>query len=94
MVNENLEVDKKSLFLNELMKSKGIKSIAYHKSGIKKTTFFKWQKEDANFKNKIKEIEDKWIDVVETQLLELISKGDRAAIMFYLKAKAKDRGYY
>lgn len=84
---------KKELFLNELMKSRGIKSVAYCKAGIGKTTFFKWQKEDSAFSQAIKEIEEKWLDVVESKLMDLVLMGDRAATMFYLKAKGKHRGY-
>lgn len=84
---------KKELFLNELMQSKGIKSVAYSKAGIGKTTFFKWQKEDDTFMQAIREIEEKWLDLVESRLMDLVLIGDRASIMFYLKAKGKHRGY-
>jgi len=90
--NRTIE-EKKAAVLKELMAAKAIKSIAYTRANVKKTTFFKWQAEDREFAFKIKEIEEKWVDVVEDQLLNLISLGDRASIMFYLKAKAKDRGY-
>lgn len=85
--------EKKSAVLEELSSAKGIKSIAYTRAKVRKTTFFKWQKDDLVFASKIADIEERWVDVVEDQLLNLISMGDRAAIMFYLKAKGKGRGY-
>lgn len=84
---------KKQLFLNELMKSRGIKSVAYQKAGIGKTKFFEWQQEDIAFSEAIKEIEDRWLDVVESKLMDLVLMNDKTAIIFCLKSKAKHRGY-
>lgn len=83
----------KQLFLDELMKARGIKCIAYQKAGIGKTKFFEWQREDIAFSEAINEIEEKWLDVAENKLMDLIAIGDRAALMFYLKAKGRHRGY-
>ena len=83
----------KELFLDELMKARGIKSIAYKKAGIGKGMFFKWQREDTAFSEAIKDVEERWLDVVENKLIDLIAIGDKAALMFYLKAKGKHRGY-
>lgn len=85
---------RKENFLREFMECKAIKSIAYHKAGIGKTTFFKWQNNDVAFSNAINEIEEKWLDVIESKLMDLALMNDRASIMFILKAKARKRGYY
>jgi hypothetical protein len=49
---------------------------------------------DTEFALKVQEIEEAAVDYAETKLHEYVIAGDRASIMFFLKAKAKDRGYY
>lgn len=41
----------------------------------------------------VAEVEDQTLDWAESRLLELISRGDKTAILFYLKCKGKARGY-
>lgn len=56
--------------------------------------FYEYLKNDLDFALKVQEIEEAAKDYVESQLDTFVKLGDRAAIMFWLKAKAKDRGYY
>lgn len=39
------------------------------------------------------EVDETTLDFVESKLLELLVKGDKTAIIFYLKCKGKHRGY-
>lgn len=85
--------EKKAEVLKGLVQSYGIKTVACRKAKIGRTQFYEWLKDDVNFSLKVKEIEDGFVDFVETKLYDMVQLGDRAATMFFLKAKAKDRGY-
>tara|TARA_R110002050_G_scaffold81055_6_gene173256 strand:- start:499 stop:732 length:234 start_codon:yes stop_codon:yes gene_type:complete len=50
-------------------------------------------KEDKEFAKAVEEIKEAQVDYVEGQLIKNISKGKETSIIFYLKSKAKDRGY-
>ena len=54
---------------------------------------YNWINKDNNFKNKVNEILEAQIDLVESKLIEKIQNNDLGAIIFYLKTKAKNRGY-
>lgn len=40
-----------------------------------------------------REVDEATLDFAESKLLELLNKGDKTAIIFYLKCKGKNRGY-
>lgn len=61
--------------------------------GIERGTFYKWLKEDEEFKEKIMNLEEGDIDSAETALKRQILDGNITAIIFYLKTKGKNRGY-
>ena len=50
-------------------------------------------REDKEFAEAVEEIKESQIDYVEGQLIKNISAGKETSIIFYLKSKAKDRGY-
>lgn len=94
--------NKKKRFLIELAKSKGIISMACENTGIVRNSFYQWLKKDTAFKKEVENVNEQTIDFVEGQLFKLISGAkygdkivppDTAAIIFYLKTKAKSRGY-
>jgi hypothetical protein len=86
--------EKKSRFLEELKKSMAIKTLAARKSNIGRTMLYEYINNDLDFALKVKAIEDAAVDYAEGKLMELMQLGDRASVMFFLKAKGKDRGYY
>ena len=49
---------------------------------------------DVDFALKVQEIEDASVDYAESKLHEFVEMGDRASVMFFLKAKGKERGYH
>jgi len=61
--------------------------------GIDRKTYYNWIKTDMIFKSQIDDILESKIDFVESKLLEKIKENDLRAIIFYLKTKAKHRGY-
>ena len=55
--------------------------------------YYYWIKNDDEFKESIESISEKTTDFVEGKLIQLINELNPSAIMFYLKCKAKNRGY-
>jgi len=79
--------------LKNLEKYFGILSPALKDTGASYYLHNKWISEDPEYAKKIDEITQMSIDYVEGKLIQLIKEGDRTCIIFYLKCKAKDRGY-
>ena len=79
--------------LEELKRSMGIVSLACDKCNLSRTQFYQWLKDDADFRQKYEEIEERQIDFVESRLFQNIKNGDPTSIIFYLKTKGKKRGY-
>ena len=61
--------------------------------GIGRRTYYNWIEEDKTFKEDIDNINESLIDFTESKLLQNIKAGKEASIFFYLKCKAKNRGY-
>jgi len=61
--------------------------------GIVRKTFYRWCKEDMEFKEKIDSLKASLVDTAETMLYKAITDGNMTAIIFFLKTKGKDRGY-
>lgn len=89
---ENIQKDKNSL-LESLKECSGIVTFACEKVGLSRQTFYRWYREDAEFKERVDAINELQIDVAEASLLKKIQKGDTTAIIFYLKTKGRSRGY-
>ena len=58
-------------------------------------TYYRWLKEDEEFKTAIEAVEpnELFVDFAEEHLVEKIRKGDTTAIIFALKTRGKKRGY-
>lgn len=84
---------KKKAMISALTSSLGIISQAIKKVGISRSTHYKWLAKDIEYKNEVEDIENIAIDFVESKLHELIYEGNVACVIFYLKCKAKSRGY-
>lgn len=52
-----------------------------------------WCENDKPFAESVDEILEARVDFVEGKLLQLITAGDVASIIFFLKTKGKHRGY-
>lgn len=89
---ENIQKDKDTL-LESLKECSGIVTFACEKVGLSRQTFYRWCRDDAEFKERVDAINELQIDVAEASLLKKIQKGDTTAIIFYLKTKGKNRGY-
>lgn len=85
---------KKEKLLKALEDTQGLVYHACKKAGnISRSTYYRYIKEDPEFAKSVEEIKQAQIDYVEGQLIKNISKGKETSIIFYLKSKAKDRGY-
>jgi hypothetical protein len=79
-------------FLKTLEENMGVVSLTLETTGTPRVVFEDWMTE-VFFKEKVKEIDEKTLDIVESKLLDEINKGNMNAIQFYLKTKARNRGY-
>jgi len=84
----------KKALIESLEKSLGIVTTACKQVGIGRTTFYQYLKDDIDFANNVKEIENIALDFAESQLHKQIRDGNTPATIFYLlKTKGKKRGY-
>lgn len=79
-------------FLEKLEENMGVVSLTLEMTSISRVVFEDWMTE-VFFNEKVKEIEQKTLDIVEAKLLDEINKGNMNAIQFYLKTKGRNRGY-
>ena len=79
--------------LDAMEKNLGIVTDSCRQIGISRDTHYRWLKEDKQYKKAIKDIENVALDFAESALHQQIKKGNPLSTMFYLKCKAKKRGY-
>ena len=84
---------KKETLLKALEQALGVVTVACKKADIPRSTYYKWLKDDEDFKKQVKDIENVALDFAESQLHQQISDNSTAATIFYLKTKGKNRGY-
>ena len=92
--NEQKRTDEaKRMLLAALEKHLGIVTPACKESGLSRTQHYKWLKEDKEYRQAVKELENVALDFAESALHQQIKKGNPLSTMFYLKCRAKKRGY-
>lgn len=79
--------------LEALEKSLGIVTTACKTAGVARSTHYGWIDTDPEYKASVEAVSDIAIDFAESRLHKKIESGDTTAIIFYLKTKAKKRGY-
>ena len=86
--------NKKEKLLKALQETQGLIYHACKKAGnISRSTYYRYLREDEEFAKAVEDIKESQIDYVEGELIKNISKGKETSIIFYLKSKAKERGY-
>lgn len=80
-------------FLDALKGNLGIISKAADEVNIHRNTHYLWMRTNEAYAAEVEAIENDCIDVVENALMNNILAGDVASIIFYLKTKAKARGF-
>jgi hypothetical protein len=88
----NSDIVKKNL-LEALEKSLGIVTTACKIVGCARSTFYKYYKDDQDFRTSVDELENLTLDFVESKLHKQIENDNTTATIFYLKTKGKKRGY-
>lgn len=83
----------KEKLLQALERSLGIVTPACKEVGISRNTFYTYYKEDPDFKAAVDDINEVTLDFAENQLLKKIKEGSERSILFYMKYKARKRGY-
>ena len=83
----------KRAMIEALEKSLGIVTTAFKSVGIDRGSHYNWMKDDEQYKAEVESIEDIAIDFAESQLHKQIKDGIPTSTIFYLKTKAKKRGY-
>ena len=83
----------KEELLDALEQTLGIGSTACHQVNVPYKRYKRWLATDPEFKRAAEAITDITIDFVEAQLFRQIQEGNTQATMFYLRTKAKHRGY-
>ena len=83
----------KQAMLNALESSLGVVTPACKNVGISRQTHYDWLKEDAEYKAAVESMTDIAIDFAESNLHKQIKNGVPSSTIFYLKTKAKSRGY-
>ena len=91
-MNKSRHIKKETLF-KALEKSLGVVTIACKKADIPRSTYYKWLKDDEEFRQQVQEIENVALDFAESQLHQQIQDNSTAATIFFLKTKGKSRGY-
>ena len=86
--------NKKEKLLKALQETQGLIYHACKKAGnISRSTYYRYMREDEEFAQAVEDIKEAQIDYVEGQLIKNISNEGETSIIFYLKSKARDRGY-
>jgi hypothetical protein len=83
----------KEKLLEALERSLGIVTPACKEVGISRNTFYEYYKTDIIFKEAVDDINEITLDFVENNLLKKIKEGSERSILFYMKYKARKRGY-
>lgn len=84
---------KKLAMLKALEKTLGVVTPACKNVDISRETHYRWLKEDTEYKAAVESTEDIAIDFAESNLHQQIKNGVPSSTIFYLKTKAKKRGY-
>ena len=93
MTQKTQNISKKEVFLKCLHNNLGHISNACKSANIGRKTYYRWIEKDKKFKEQVDNVGEALVDHVESKLLEKINDLDTTSIIFFLKCKAKSRGY-
>jgi hypothetical protein len=79
--------------IEALRGSMGIVTQSAYKMRMQRTYLHKRIRDSTGLKAALEDIREENLDLAESKLYEMIQKGDKIAIIFYLKCLGKSRGY-
>ena len=91
-MKKDSEKNKQNL-LKALERNLGIVTAACKEVNLSRNVFYEYCKSDPDFKQKVDDINEITLDFAEAQLLKKIREGSERSIMFYMRYKARRRGY-
>jgi hypothetical protein len=83
----------KKLFPEMLRKTLGNVTLACKELGVSREWFYRHLRNDSDFKAAFDEVNENVVDFVESKLLQQIKENNTTATIFFLKTRAKHRGY-
>lgn len=83
----------KKAMIEALEKSLCVVTTACKQVGIDRGTHYNWLKNDSEYAEQVKALENIVLDFAESQLHKQIMDGNTTATIFLLKTKGKSRGY-
>jgi tRNA(Leu) C34 or U34 (ribose-2'-O)-methylase TrmL len=83
----------KDVLLKHLEQNMGNITLACHFAKCNRSTYYRFYKNDIDFKKSVDDIQEAAIDICEAEMWKLIKEGNVPTILFYLKTKGKKRGY-
>ena len=92
LVEQQIQQHKKDL-LTALELTVGVVTTACRTAGLDRGTFYRYLKEDEEFRAAVDELQDVALDFAESALFQQIQAGIPSSTIFYLKTKGKKRGY-
>lgn len=85
--------ERKEVFLEAYVDAMCNVSLACNNCKISQSIVYLWRKEDPEFLKRMEDLLEVRIDFYENALDKQAQKGNIAAIAFFLKCRAKNRGY-
>ena len=83
----------KNAMIAALETTLGVVTQACERIGVTRQAHYKWMREDEEYKKRVEEVENVAIDFAESELHKQIKSGNSTSTIFFLKTKAKKRGY-
>ena len=84
---------RKKKILQAIKDSQGLLTLAAKKAGVTPWTVWDYSRRYPEVRQAVDEAKESIVDFAEGKLFQLIREGNTAAIIFFLKTRAKDRGY-
>lgn len=93
MAGSSTTAERKKLFLQALESKAGNVTEACKAMAMPRSAYYHWMKRDKRFAEAANDVFEGLLDYAESKLMLNIRAGKEASIFFFLKCRAKDRGY-
>src|SRR5947209_1159901 len=87
------KIPDKETLVKALREADGNMAATSRKLHCHRATVWQYVNNDPELRELVDELSENFIDVAESQLFKLIREGNPAAIIFFLKTRARHRGY-